>query len=235
MAVRNGGPPKTLADAAYARLRQEIIEGRFAAGARLRVEHLSEEYELGATPLREALSRLAAERLVDVIGQRGFRVAPMSLAELDDITEMRVLLEARAVEASVKHGGLDWEAQVVATHHAIARLDTHFKAGDTSFFAEYEIRNAEFHDALVAACGSKKLLEMRGVLFDQHRRYRFMALAERDPQRNIPKEHRLIVAAALERNAERANKLISTHIRATAVTLRKQLAERLPEQDSAAE
>lgn len=231
----SGNSPKTLADAAYARLRQEIIEGHLPAGSRLRVEHLSERYQLGATPLREALSRLAAERLVDAIGQRGFRVAPMSLAELDDITEMRVLLEARAVEESVKRGGLDWEAKVVATHHAIARLDTHFKAGETGFFAEYELRNAAFHDALVSACGSKKLLEMRSVLYDQHRRYRFIALEVRDPERDIPNEHRLIVAAALERDAARANELVSAHIRQTAVTLRKQLAERLPEQSSAAE
>lgn len=223
--------PKTLTDVAYQRLRQEIIAGRFAAGSRLRVEHLRDEYELGATPLREALSRLAAERLVDAIGQRGFRVAPMSLAELADITETRVLLEGQALEQSIERGGIDWEARVVAAHHAVARLDAQNKTSAPPTPSEREARNTDFHDALVSACGSRWLLELRGIVYDQHRRYRYLAFEHYSGSRDLAKEHRGIFDAALKRDPARAKKLVAEHIRATATALRKALAERLPEHD----
>ena len=230
-------PPKTLVDVAYQSLRQQILDGRLAGGARLRVEHLRASMGVGATPLREALSRLTAEKLVHLEGQRGFRVAPMSLAELEDVTENRVQLEARAVEQSVKRGDVAWEARLVAAHHTVARGDHGLRSTRASGtrlsgadVATWQASNAAFHDALVSACGSPWLLELRGLMFDQHSRYRAMSIAlnqKRGAARDIAAEHEAIVEAALARQARRASALVTEHIRATAVTLRAALAGHL--------
>ena len=85
--------PRTLTDQAYQCLREDIVHGRFQPGEKLRIEHLKRLYDVGATPLREALYSLSSDGFVQVQGQRGFRVADMSLEELRDITDLRVVLE----------------------------------------------------------------------------------------------------------------------------------------------
>src|SRR5690349_20437452 len=87
------GDRSTLIESAYRKLRRDIVEGRFAPGEKLRVEHLKDDYGVGAGTLREALSLLVADALVVSQCQRGFRVAPMSLADFEDITRTRVMLE----------------------------------------------------------------------------------------------------------------------------------------------
>lgn len=222
--------PKTLVDVAYRAMRKQIIDGSLAAGEKLRVEHLRERLGVGATPLREALSRLTAEKLVHAEGQRGFRVAPMSLSELDDLTDNRVLLEARAVELSVEKGDITWESTLVAAHHALSRADRRLRGKDVDV-ADWEERNAVFHDALVSACGSPWLLDLREVLFDQHSRYRAMSVnlvRRRGGGRDVGAEHDEIVKAALARQSKRASSLVAEHIRATAVLLRSTLDDHLP-------
>jgi GntR family carbon starvation induced transcriptional regulator len=217
-----------MVDAAYRRLRDDIIGGRFNAGEKLRVEHLRAEYDVGTTPLREALSKLTAERLVHSIGHRGFRVAPMSLAELEDITEMRVLLETRAVEESVRRGDVDWEGRLAAAHHLLCRFDEALRGVSPPSTAEWERKNADFHEALVSACESPWLLSLRGLLYDQHRRYRFLAIREMPSHtRDVASEHRQIFDAALARNIRHAVDLSAVHIRQTAQQLRGSLAQRL--------
>jgi GntR family transcriptional regulator, carbon starvation induced regulator len=217
---------ETLVDTAYRWLRPRILDGSFAAGDKLRVEHLREQSGIGATPLREALSRLSAERLVQATGQRGFRVAPMSLAELDDVTENRALLEARAVELSVTRGDVAWEAGLVAAQHLVERSA---RPSDKAKFAAWDAANSAFHDALVAACGSPWLLTMRKELFDLHARYRALAAATttRRGGRDVDAEHVAIVEAALARRARRAAQLAEAHIRATATIVRASLAHRI--------
>ncbi|HEU4409586.1 MAG TPA: GntR family transcriptional regulator [Polyangiaceae bacterium] len=224
------GEPKTLADAAYRSLRHDIITGRLAAGERLRVEHLRDAYGVGATPLREALSRLAAERLVVASGQRGFRVAPMSLAELDDVTETRVLLETRALEDSLARGDVAWEARLVAAHHTLQRYDGRLRADKSpANVVEWEGHNAAFHEALVGACRSPWLRALRDLLYDQHRRYRFLSAAQTHRGRGVSDEHRAIFEAAIARDVPRTVALSAEHIRGTARALRAALAKRLPQ------
>lgn len=210
--------PKTLVDLAYATLRSKIIDGTLGPGEKLRVEHLREQLGIGATPLREALSKLAAERLVRSAGQRGFRVAPMSIEELDDLTENRALLESRAMELSVKNGDVAWEARVVAAHHTITQADKAFAKKKVDVL-ERERRNEAFHAALISACGSPWLLELRGTLYDQLSRYRALSLKTGN-SRDVAAEHDAIVEAALARQSKKAAQLVADHVRATATALR---------------
>ncbi|MCK9507192.1 MAG: GntR family transcriptional regulator, partial [Pigmentiphaga sp.] len=89
--------PKTLVESAYAALRRDIIEGKLMPGLKLRVEHLKDDYGVGAGTLREALALLVSDALVLTQGQRGFRVAPISAEDFEDITRNRMLLECEAL------------------------------------------------------------------------------------------------------------------------------------------
>ncbi|MCC7411145.1 MAG: FCD domain-containing protein [Gammaproteobacteria bacterium] len=203
---------KTLAERAHRQIRADIIAGRFQPDDKLRIEELRDTYSIGASPLREALSRLAAEGLVVAIGQRGFRVAPVSLEELRDITRVRILLEIEALKDSVVHGDDAWEAAVVAAFHRLSKIDT----SQPGMTAQYESRNHDFHESLVAACRSPLLRRYRAAVYDQHKRYRILSLQDEPRQgRDLQHEHRAILDAILARDVATACAAAELHILTT--------------------
>jgi len=206
------GNAKTLSEAAYDLIRRDVISGALEPDSKLRIEVLRDHYGVGASPLREALNRLAAEGFVVAIGQRGFRVAPMSGEELRDITRLRILLETEALKESITAGDDDWESGVVAAYHRLAKAD----AKQAADFNDWEKRNHEFHETLVGACSSPLLLRFRSSVYDQHKRYRSLAIFERSSKRDLAAEHQEIKDAALARDAERACRATERHIRLTA-------------------
>lgn len=213
-AGKTGETRRTLTNLAYSRLREDILSGRLEPGLKLRVEHLKTSYGAGASPIREALSRLTGDGLAVAEGRRGFRVAQVSLAELKDITELRVLMETRALTVSMALGDDDWEAQVLAAYHRLSKLDENLANDQPG--EEWEERHRLFHAALVAACPSRWLKNFREILFDQSERYRRLALADSPGERPVAEEHRAIMQATLERDTGRACELLSHHIQATA-------------------
>lgn len=219
-------PPRTLIETAYHRLRRDIIDGRHAAGEKLRVEHLKSTYQVSAGTLREALALLVSDSLVVAQGQRGFRVAPMSLADLEDLTRMRILLECEAVRESIRRGRDDWEAGVVSAFHKLTLAEERLRADAAGSFDEWETRNRQFHEALVAACSSRWMLRMRALLYQQSERYRRLSAIEGPPPVELHKEHRQIFDAVMARNSEQASAALSEHIRrAQAVILQLNLLQ----------
>jgi GntR family carbon starvation induced transcriptional regulator len=207
---------RTLGESIYERLRNDIIAGRLEPTAKLRIEELRETYETSASPLREALNRLAGEGFVTAEGQRGFYVAPISLKELDDITRLRILLECEAVEDAIRQGDDEWEAGVVAAYHHLSKTE----AQRHSQVAEWEARNQAFHEALIAACDSAWLRRLRETLFEQHKRYRLISLLDNDDSRDVQAEHKAILDAVLARDTAAARKAIGEHVALTAETTR---------------
>src|SRR5882757_6335797 len=104
----------TFAEHAFNLLHADIVKAKLRPGEKMHVERLRETYGVGATPLREALSKLSSLDLVTAEGQRGFRVAPVSIANLLDITRTRAWVEALALRASVARGDRAWDAEVLA-------------------------------------------------------------------------------------------------------------------------
>ncbi|MFT4148671.1 MAG: FCD domain-containing protein [Paracoccaceae bacterium] len=196
----------------YQTLRTDIIMGRLPPGRKLRLDALRDRYQAGTSTLREALSRLAADGFVQAEGQRGFEVAPISVAGLHQIADLRLLLEEHAMARSFQAGTLDWEAAVIAAHH---RLDTHeeqLEGGDTSDITAWRQSDWSFHQTLISACGSSVLMRSHAEVFDKYLRYQMIALAFR-PQASRP-EHRALRDAALRRDAAEASALLRHHIRA---------------------
>ncbi len=175
----------TLADLADRNLRRDIVAGVLKPGEKLSIASLIKRYAIGASPLREALSRLSTDRLVVLEGKRGFTVAPISAAELDDISICRRLVETEAVRLAVEHGDETWEARVVAAFHRLDRAEERARQHPAADPVEWEQRNSEFHAAVVSACGSTWLIRLQTMLYAQHERYRRLSLLHRDPARDL--------------------------------------------------
>ena len=205
---------KTLVESSYNRLRSDIIAGKLVPGAKLRIEELRDDYRVGASPLREALNRLAGEGFVTVEEQRGFKVAPVSQDDLKDLSRMRIMLECEALRESIRNGDDEWEANLVAAHHRLQKAERSYGRD----LGEWEQRNEEFHEALVAACASSWLLRLRHVLYEQHKRYRFIAILSPQQNRDVHGEHREILEAALARDVEAATGATERHIQFTMET-----------------
>lgn len=207
--------PRTLCERAYLDLRQDIVQGRLAPGERLRVEHLKDHYSVGAGTLREALALLVPDALVTVEGQRGYRVTDISLADLQDLTDTRVMLETEAIRLSIRHGDAQWEAHLRAAFDALSDAEAR---GPSANPEHWERANRHFHQALIAAHRSpwsKYLLEL---LYRHGERYRHVAIrlgSAQPSSRNVHEEHTLIFEAALARQEARAALALEAHIRLT--------------------
>jgi DNA-binding GntR family transcriptional regulator len=180
-----------------------------APGTKLRFDDLRKAYGVGLSPLREALSRLAENRLVVATGQRGFRVPTVSVQEIADIAMVRKEVEGFALRHSISNGDDTWEARVVAARHKLALVE---KAGKKVAEDLWERRHREFHYTLVSACRSPCLLHLQALLSDQFDRYRRLSAQARLP--NAPRSliHQKILDAALNRDADTAVKLLADHI-----------------------
>ena len=210
---------RTLVDSVHRRLREDILSGALPPGSKLRVEVLKDRYAVGTSTLREALSLLVSDTLVTSEGQRGFRVAPTSVEDLRDITRMRKMLEAEAVRQAIELGDDQWEAGVVAAYHRLSRIEERLRQDPDGLGGEWEARNREFHEALIAACPSHWLRHFRGILYSQSERYRRLALTTRSESRDVHAEHEAIYRAVLNRDADTAAALLGEHIDRTLAVL----------------
>lgn len=208
-------PARTLAAATLGRLRADVVRGTLRPGDRLRFDHLRRSYGVGLSPLREALSRLTADGLVLLQGQRGFQVAPVSVSDLWDIYNVRRGLEVTALRVSIAHGDDRWEAEIVAAFHRLAKCHAGSQDHPALRSDEWERWHRAFHLSLLSACGSPWLLHLRNILFDHAERYRHLSAAYGYPSRKSLREHRGVMEATLARDADRACRLLEGHMRRT--------------------
>ncbi|MCL7466675.1 FCD domain-containing protein [Phaeovulum sp. NW3] len=206
-------------------LRADIIDGALQPGSKLKLEMLRERYEIGAAPLREALSRLAGEGLVVAQEQRGFIVSGMSVEEANDIGELRLLLEIEALRSSLRLGDEQWQTRVITAYHWLDRVERAPNPGNGRL-DELERRNFDFHEALVSACDRRWTLHLRGIVFRQHERYRRLSRIHSAKTRQVSDEHRALFDAALERNEEAVVAVVTSHIRRTTKAVTEALRKR---------
>ena len=210
--------PETLTDAAYRTLRVDIIRGVRPPGERLRIEKLKKIYDIGPTPIREALQKLSTERLVLTEGNRGFTVAPLDVEEFRDLNVARTEVELAALARSIALGDDAFEARVVAASYIMSKEDRALAA--TGVVSDgWENANAAFHAAMVSACGSRWLLRTRNALQDQCERYRRASIHREQGERALNSEHGEIADAVLARDQDRAATLTRHHFERTARTL----------------
>lgn len=194
----------------YQRIRADIIFGQLRPGERLTLEKLRSIYGAGISTLREIFSRLTPEGLVTAEGQRGFRVANCSETDLQEIADLRLLIEKNALASSFAAGDMEWEGRVVAAHHKLGRLEASLLAGDSSRTQQWKGYDWEFHQALVSACGSKALLELHSGIYDRYLRYQMIFGIFRG--KIAAEEHRALLASAMSRDIAQAQVVLEQHI-----------------------
>jgi DNA-binding GntR family transcriptional regulator len=201
-------------------LQRDLVAGRYMPGEKLPIVRLAKNYGVSPGAVREALSRLISEGLVEFNEQRGFRAAPVSQAALLDITRTRILIDVHGLREAIRLGDVDWEAEVLAIQHRLANCPLRDEQDPAKVRDEWQRLHRIFHRTLIAACGSDWLIRFHDLLFDQTIRYRSVAAAyetaHRDLRRDVNTEHAEIVRAAVARDADAAAAALERHYYVTA-------------------
>lgn len=202
---------RTLIEHTYERLREDIVTGHLEPDQKLRVEHLRHDYDVSAGTLREAITRLASDALVVAEGQRGFRVAPIAVEDLEDITRLRVQIETEALRQSIRAGGAGWKQAVRASYEALSAEEPIAPARRRV----WEQLNLQFHEALLSGHTSPWTLRVLRLLSRHTERYRSFAMALPGAVRDVHAEHTEIFDCAMKGQDARAALALEAHIRTT--------------------
>lgn len=208
---RASASASTLASQCYERLRDDIVSVQLAPGTRLTLDLLKERYGLGMTPLREALYRLSASKLVILEDRRGFSVAPISPAHLAEVIQLREATEEMLLRDAFKHADLQWETQIVAAYHRLQRA-ADYKFNPGPYTNDWEAAHRSFHLALLSAARLPMLREFHLSLWDHAARYRNLAYGGKKMSPAVFDGHTQIMDAALARDEELACVLLRRHV-----------------------
>jgi DNA-binding GntR family transcriptional regulator len=198
---------------AYSKIRRMIVTAEIPPGEKLKINNLKDILQTGASPVREALSLLTSDQLVERIDQRGFRSAPVSQAHFIEILNLRCALEDMALRQSITNATDAWEEGLVLAHHRMTRAAP-------SDGAQFEEFHKAFHMALLDNCNSPILLVYCSQLYDLNVRYRYIAgrsLAYK--RRDVGHEHQEILAATLARDTDLACARLQDHYQKTGTFL----------------
>ena len=172
---------------------------------------LARRFGVSQSVIREALTRLGEQGLVVASPQRGFRVHPLSVADIAGLTESRAEIESVALRLAIERGDIEWETGVVAAYHALEHTPI---VNDRQVVDEgWAARHSEFHRALIAGCNNLRLQEVVRALRDSAELYRrwYWSFAG-DPHCDLVAEHRTLKDLTLARDAEAAIEALTYHI-----------------------
>jgi GntR family transcriptional regulator, carbon starvation induced regulator len=209
----------TMSSVVYANLRQEILRGELRPTEKLQIDQLCDRYGVTSTPVREALNQLAMEGFVQRQDQRGFYVAEATVAEFGQLTNTRCWVEPIALREAIVHRTEEWEERLVIAFHRLSRMG---RSTDREKFEEnpdWEKAHRVFHMALISTCPSHWLVKFCGLLFDHAARYRNLAMSAVYPHRDIAGEHKEILEAAINGQADEAVGKLVNHYRQTALII----------------
>ncbi|MEM1352026.1 MAG: GntR family transcriptional regulator [Pseudomonadota bacterium] len=198
----------------YPSLRHRLVSNDFQFGEKLRAEKLKADYGCSASTVREVLFRLSTEGLVDFQEQRGFRVPKKSAELLAELTHVRIVLEAEGTAMSMRQGGVAWEARLTATHHQLSHIETriHATQDPSPLINIWFNAELEFHQTLIAACGSDTLKSMHYQIYHRFRQQLMIADRNFDFISTNIRHHHDILVAALDGNEALARQKIHDHL-----------------------
>lgn len=205
----------TQTDAAYAALHDAILTCSLAPGSKITISNTAAKFGFSPGAVREALSRLAAERLAVATAQKGYSVAEVSVDELKDLTRTRITIEQLCLRSAIARGDVEWEASIVAAYHRLHRIPFKSVKGHFHLNPAWASAHTTFHAGLAGGCGSPWLLTLRAMLYAQSERYRHLSVVLALEDRDVDAEHKAILDACLARDASLAARLIAAHLTRT--------------------
>ncbi|MGQ9531690.1 MAG: GntR family transcriptional regulator [Desulfotomaculales bacterium] len=197
---------KPLRELVFEALREAIIQGRLRPGERLMEMQLAEEMGVSRTPVREAIRKLELEGFVVMVPRKGAYVAGISSRDITDVFEIRAALEALAAGLAAER---ITEEELDQLERCLVGLSEAAEKGDLDAIAEADAR---FHDIIYRASRNARLVQMVTHLQEQIQRFRMASLAQPGRTKTAIEEHKKIVEAIAERNAELAQVLAREHI-----------------------
>lgn len=220
-AIHKGTPPMLLqqvapyddATSACGWLEREILSGRLAPGSLVNLQALAEQRAIPWPEIREAALRLAADGLAVIEDSSVvLRVSPVSLADLNDLTATRIVVETEALRQSIAAGDAAWEQGVREAFERLSAVEPLLMENPRNFLGEWEHCNEAFHAGLVAACPLRRLMDVNKRLYKQHQRYRRLALLGQRGRRDVHAEHLALFEAAMARDSSTAGDVLARHI-----------------------
>ncbi|WP_225753241.1 GntR family transcriptional regulator [Actinotalea sp. Marseille-Q4924] len=213
------GVQRTLAEQVASELHRLILRGVLPAGSHLRIQELAERFDTSSMPVREALRKLAALGLVDLVPHRGARVRELSVDDLEDTYRARLALETLVVaEAAATFT----EEQAAMAQEALARHETHLARGEND---EARRAHTEFHFLLYQAAGSKWLLRAIEPGWQNSERYRFSHQHEDAYSDRSHEEHVELLNACRARDPRRAEEAMRVHLEGAMSRMRAAMTE----------
>ena len=209
----------SLTQRAYDQLREALLDCRFEPGEPLRIGELCKRLDASQGAVREALSRLTSEGLVEARPQRGFRVTPISAEDLRDLTAARIEIEELCLRHAIESGDVRWEARLVAAFHQLSRTPALEPGTPRRFDRRFVALHHSFFDVLVSSCDSLWLARVRHMLQVQELRYHGRSPPPAPGERDLVGELREVMEAAIAREADRACRLLALHMRRSAELL----------------
>lgn len=203
---------ETQTDIAYQNLRSDILSGALTAGSSLQFAQLRESYGHSMGVLREALTRLAAEGLAVKKSQHGFRVIGLSLKDLNDLTDSRILIETEVFRDAIKNGDLDWETGVVSAHHKLERTEKHLDGDPKTVTEAWALAHQAFHVSLISAATNDRLKAYAESLRASAELYRRWSMPFEIEPRDVDAEHRTLRDLAIARDPVAAGEVLVQHL-----------------------
>jgi DNA-binding GntR family transcriptional regulator len=212
--------PPTAQEAVLAELRRSILEGELAPGAQILQDRIAEQLGVSRVPVREALKMLEGEGQVSYAPHRGYFVTELDAAELMEVYQIRDILEAEAVTRALPHlGDDDYERM----QEAVDDMEAAEGEGD---IVALTAANRRFHFALMEPCGMPRLLRIIRQLWDSTDPYRSVYFGHERHRKTVRQEHRAILRAVRERNADELVRELTEHRLHAVESLRNILATR---------
>lgn len=206
----------TLVERVYASVKEDILLGRMSPGDRIRLADMAKDRNVSLSVVREAVTRLGSERLVEAKPQHGFRVRSLSVPDLEDLTRVRIDIESLALRDAVAKGDPEWEAELVAAHYRLTSSERTTRRRNQGPNYAWMAAHSAFHAAMAEACSSPILKELRQQLFDESEVYRYWsAPLARERSRDAASEHRALLDAALAHDVRLTVRLMRAHIQLT--------------------
>lgn len=212
----------TLADGAFERIQQAIVQGELAPGTRISEQYLCSTFGIGRGPLREAIRRLEGRRLVVRTPHAGVRVASLSQEELIELYHVREALEGMACRLAAQNMT---DAEIAGLREVLAMHEQHsgLKTNESYYQQEGDL---DIHYRIIQGSRNRTLSDMLcGDLYHLVRMYRYRySTTPKRPQQAFAEHHRIIEAIA-DRDGELAEMLMRRHISVSRRNIERQMCE----------
>lgn len=211
----------SIAEQAYWKIKRDILTCELEAGAQIVQSQLVERYQMGITPIREALKRIEQEGYLQSIPRYGYVISPITIADVQNIYELRLILEKPSVQLAITRASDSTLEKIRES----ADFTYHYR--DRESYLKFLSMNTAFHVSIAQASENKKLADMIARTLDEMTRIFNLGLDLRDSGDEMRREHILLANALLKRDAELAEQILHDQITRSQERVIERLVERI--------